>query len=235
MSDPWTPQQLPGSSITNSDEVLYRTFFLTDVQSLPGLDYVVAFSTPSYNTYATTYPVDTNGIYNGGDATGTVSNALRGSAATMPLYQPGWLAIHDAASGNVRGLRQLNVTEALTLIPGFPFPAPHADTTMGNFQDEIPQGGVEMYPFGTGGAEVLWWSTTYGIGRYTIDAPPSATTPVLSLKRVPGGMLRVNWTGLGCLQSATNVLGPYVTILNSVSGYTLVPGAGSEFFRVVVQ
>jgi hypothetical protein len=153
----------------------------------------------------------------------------------MPNYQPGWLAIHDATSGNIRGLRLLDVTEALTLIPGFPFPAPHADTTMGNFQDEIPQGGIEMYPFGGGGAEVLWWSTTYGIGRYTIDAPPSATTPVLTLKAVPGGMMRVDWTGLGCLQSSTDVLGPYVTIPNSVSGYTFIPGTGNQFFRVVVQ
>jgi len=73
------------------------------------LDYVVAFSTPSYNTYATTYPPDPN-IYNGGD--NSVSNALRGSSSTIPNYQPGWLAIHDAASGKVRGLRLLNVTEA---------------------------------------------------------------------------------------------------------------------------
>jgi hypothetical protein len=48
---------------------------------------------------------------------------------------------------------------------------------MGNYQDEIPQGGVKMYPFGSGGAEVLWWSSTFGIGRYTIDAPPSASMP----------------------------------------------------------
>jgi hypothetical protein len=231
-NDAWTPEQLPGSSITNSSDLVYRTFFLTDVQTLPGLDYVVAYSTPSYNTYLTTYPIDPN-IYNGGD--GTVSNALRGSSSTMPNYQPGWLAVHDATSGDVRGLRLLNVTEALTLIPGFPFPAPHADTIMGNFQDEIPQGGIEMYPFVNGGAEVLWWSTTYGIGRYTIDAPPSATAPVLTLRTVPGGMMRVDWTGLGSLQTATDVLGPYTTIPNSVSGYTFIPGTDKQFFRVVVQ
>ena len=231
-SDPWTPEQLPGTSITNSDEVLYRTFFLTDVQTLPGLNYVVAYSTPSYNTYATTYPPDPN-IYNGGD--GTVSNALRGSSSTRPNYQPGWLAIHDASSGAVRGLHLLNVTEALTLIPGFPFPAPHADTTMGNFQDEIPQGGVEMYPLANGGAEVLWWSTTYGIGRYAIDAPASASPPVLTIQKVPGGMIRVDWTGLGCLQSSADLSGPYVTILNSVSGYTFVPSGDTRYFRVVVQ
>ncbi len=233
ISDPFTPEQLPGNGITNGAEVLYRTFFLTDVQTLPGLDYVVAYSTPSYNTYATTYPPDTSGIYNGGND--SVSNALRGASSTIPEYQPGWLAIHDQATGNVRGLHLLDVTEALTLIPGYPFPAPHADTTMGNFQDEIPQGGIEMYPFGNGGSEVLWWSTTYGIGRYTIDAPPSAGAPKLSIRNVPGGMVRVDWTGLGCLQSAPDVAGPYVTIPNSVSGYTFVPGSTSQYFRVIVQ
>ena len=232
--DPWVPAQLPSSSITNSEDVLYRTFFLTDVQTLPGLDYIVGYSTPSYNTYQTTYPLDTSGIYNGGD--GAVQRALQGALPDMPdnYYQPGWLVIHDQATGNVRGLRQLNVTEALTLIPGYPAPAPHADTVMGNYQDEIPQGGVEMYPFGNG-AEVLWWSTTYGIGRYTIDAPPSPTNPKLSIRTVPGGMVRVDWTGLGSLQSATNVHGPYVTIPQSVSGYTFVPSPGPRFFRVVMQ
>jgi hypothetical protein len=58
---------------------------------------------------------------------------------------------------------------------------------------------------------------------------------VLTLKPVPGGMMRVDWTGLGCLQAATDVLGPYVTIPNSVSGYTFIPGADNRFFRVVVQ
>lgn len=232
VADTWSPQQLPGSGITNVDEVLYRTFFLTDVQTLPGLDYVVAFSTPSYNTYGTTYPPDPN-IYNGGD--NTVSNALRGATTSLPHYQPGWLAIHDQTTGNVRGLYMLNVTEALTLIPGYAFPAPHADTTMGNYQDEIPQGGIEMYPFGGGGSEVLWWSSTYGIGRYTIDAPPSPSAPKLALKSVPGGMMRVDWSGLGVLQKATDVEGPYVTVPNSVSGYTFVPGTGNQFFRVVVE
>jgi hypothetical protein len=232
-NDPFSPQQLPGASITNSAETLYRTFFLTDVQTLPGLDYVVAYSTPSYNTFATTYPADTAGVYNGGD--GSVETALKGASPGPVAYQPGWLAIHDQATGNVRGLHQLNVTEALTLLPGFPAPAPHADTTMGNYQDEIPQGGVEMYPFGSGGAEVLWWSSTFGIGRYTIDAPPSAVTPALTIHGVPGGMMQVRWTGLGVLQTSTSVAGPYTTINGSVSGYTFVPGAGNQFFRVIVQ
>ena len=34
----------------------------------------------------------------------------------MP-YQPGWLAVHDQITGEVRGLRKLNVTEALNVIP----------------------------------------------------------------------------------------------------------------------
>lgn len=226
-SESWTPQQIDPSTITNSSEVLYRTYFLTDVQTLPGLDYVVAFSTPSYNTYVTTYPPDPN-IYNGGDS--SISNALRGAAPTPPDYQPGWLAIHDQATGNVRGLHLLNVTEALTLVPPYPFPAPHADTIMGNFVDEIPQGGIEMYPLASGGVEVLWWSTTYGIGRYTIDAPP--TQPVLLIASLPGGMIRLDWSGGGTLQSAPNVSGPFTNMPTAVSGYTFLPSPGNQFFRL---
>ena len=233
VAETWTPQQLSPDSITNSSEVLYRTYFLTDVQTLPGLDYVVAFSTPSYNTYVTTYPPDPL-IYNGGDS--SISNALRGASSTMPNYQPGWLAVHDQATGNVRGLHLLNATEALTLIPEYPtFPPPHADTTMGNFQDEIPQGGVEMYQLGNGGAEVLWWSTTYGIGRYTIDALASSTQPRLSIRNVPSGMVRLDWTGQGTLQFAGDVSGPYTSIPTAVSGYTFVPGSGNSFFRILAQ
>jgi hypothetical protein len=48
-------------------------------------------------------------------------------------------------------------------------------------------------------------------------------------------MMQVKWTGLGVLQTSTSVTGPYSTINGSVSGYTFVPGAGNQFFRVIVQ
>ncbi len=171
-ADAWAPQQINPVDITNSPDIVYRTYFLTDVQTLPGLNYVVACSTPSYNTFTTTYPPDAN-YYNGG--TGAVPAALQGNSPAPQSYQPGWLAIHDQATGNVRGLHMLNVTEALTFIPGSSAPAPHADILMGYYQDEIPQGGIEMYPSTNGAAEVLWWSTTYGIGRYIIPAGATST------------------------------------------------------------
>jgi hypothetical protein len=170
--DSWSPQQISPSAITNSAGVVYRTYFLTDVQTLPGLGYVVADSTPSYNTFTTSYPPDPL-YYNGG--TGAVPAALQGNSPTPQTYQPGWLAIHDQTTGNVLGLHMLNATEALTLIPGYPAPAPHADLTMGYYQDGIPQGGIEMYPAAGADAEILWWSTTYGIGRYTIATGVTST------------------------------------------------------------
>ena len=48
VADTFNPEQVPGGTITNSTDVIYRTFFLTDVQSMPGLPYVVGYSTPSF-------------------------------------------------------------------------------------------------------------------------------------------------------------------------------------------
>ena len=39
--DVYAPEQVPGNSISNSVDVIYRTLFETDVQTLPGLDYAV--------------------------------------------------------------------------------------------------------------------------------------------------------------------------------------------------
>ena len=209
--------------------------FLTDVQTLPGLDYVVAYSTPSYNTYQTAYPADTSGNYNGGD--GSVSNALRGASSTMPNYQPGWLAVHSQTNGQVQGLHRLDVTEALTLIPGYPFPAPHADTAFGFGQDQIPQGGIELYPVldsagHTVGSEILWWSSTYGFGRFYIDTEPVAS--VLKATPVASGLLVLQWNGAGILQSASTVTGPYADVVGARSGYACA-GSAVRFFRLRLQ
>jgi hypothetical protein len=97
---------------------------------------------------------------------------------------------------------------------------------MGYYQDEIPQGGIEMYPSASGGAEVLWWSTTYGIGRYTIPASSAATNGavgvfatiaasgadrIISFTAPPGlpnrilfttNLLSTNWVTLGIATEA---------------------------------
>lgn len=225
LSEGFAPEQVSGNSITNSTDVIYRTLFLTDVQTLPGLAYVVADSTPSYNTFPTSI--------NGNDS--TVQNALKGSSPNPMPYQPGWLAVHDLQTGEVLGLHKLPVTEALNVVGSGPT-APHADMSMGYFQDLIPQGGVEMYAVrsGTGdtvGAEVLWWSATYGYGRYYIDTAPQANH--LRTTRVPTGM-KLEWTGGGVLQSATSVEGPYTDEIGLCSGYAYT-GPATKFFRLRLQ
>ncbi|MEO7675693.1 MAG: hypothetical protein ABIV39_02890, partial [Verrucomicrobiota bacterium] len=206
------------SSITNSVDVIYRTFFLSDVQALAGQDWVLAYSTPSFRTFDNP----------------SVQSALKGSSPDPMPYQPGWLAVHDQNTGEVRGLRKLNVTEALNVIPSTT--APPIDFYTGWFIYAIPQGGVELYPVlnaagEVAGAEVLWWSATYGIGRYSIDTPPAATH--LRSSRVARG-IQLDWNGAGVLQSASNVEGPYTDEIAVCSGYTY-PGTATKFFRLRVQ
>ena len=151
----------------------------------------------------------------------------------MP-YQPGWVAIHDQRTGEVRGLRKLNVTEALNILPGTN--APPIDFYLGWSVSALPQGGVEMYPIAnsaaeTVGAEILWWSSTYGYGRYYIDTAPPANKLRASLA---GGKVRLDWTGAGILQNASAVEGPYSNIPEAFQGYTY-SGASPQYFRLLVQ
>lgn len=216
--DVFSPEQVPGNSISNSVEVIYRTMFETDAQTLPGLDYVVTYSTPSFRTF------------NNPD----VQSLLKGNSPNPMPFQPGWIAIHDQRTGEVRGLHKLSVTEALNVLPDTN--APPIDFYTGWFVSALPQGGLEMYPVlnsasETVGAEVLWWSATYGYGRYYIDTAP----PAISLRvRLAGGKVRLDWTGAGMLQSASAVEGPYNNIPEAFQGYTY-SGASPQYFRLLVQ
>lgn len=217
-ADPFDAEAVAGADITNSVDVIYRTLFMTDVQSLPGLDYVVAYSTPSFRTFDNP----------------SVQSAIKGSSPDPMPYQPGWLAVHDQISGEVRGLRKLNVTEALNVIPSTT--SPPIDFYAGWFVYEIPQGGVELYPVlnslsEVAGVEVLWWSATYGIGRYYISTPPAASH--LRSTRVGNG-LKLEWNGAGVLQSASTVNGPYADEIAAVSGY-IYAGTDTKFFRLRLQ
>ncbi|MBP9900270.1 MAG: hypothetical protein KBH45_02335, partial [Verrucomicrobia bacterium] len=202
-SDSFPVEQVAGSTITNSVDVIYRSYFLTDVQALSGQDWVLAYSTPSFRTFNNS----------------TVQSALKGSSPDPMPYQPGWLAIHDQVTGEVRGLRKLNVTEALNVIPSTTG-APE-DFTTGWFSYAIPQGGVELYPVlnaasEVAGVEILWWSATYGFGRYYVDTPPAASH---LLGTQVGGGIKLEWKGAGVLQSASNVQGPYADEIAVSSGY----------------
>jgi len=218
IADTYNPEQVPGSEITNSTDVVYRTLFLTDVQSWAGLPYVVAYSTPSFRTFDNP----------------AVQTALKASSPDPMPYQPGWLAIHGADQGELLGLRKLNVTEALNVLPSTQ--APPIDFYTGWFVYAIPQGGVELYPVlnaasEIAGVEVLWWSATYGFGRYYIDTPPAASQ--LRGNKVANG-LQLEWNGAGVLQSADSVSGPYVDEIAACSGY-VYSGPATKFFRLRLQ
>lgn len=218
--DSFPVEQVAGGSITNSTDVIYRTYFLTDVQTLPGLDWVLAYSTPSFRTFDN----------------GTVSNALRGASTEAPNYQPGWLAVHDQVTGEVRGLRKIDVTEALNVIPSTT--APPIDFYAGWFIYAIPQGGVELYPVlnansELAGVEILWWSATYGIGRYYIDTPPTSNTALRY--SLVNGKLQLDWDGVAQVEAASAVTGPYAPITGACEGPYTYNGTAPQFFRLRLQ
>lgn len=220
--DSFPVQQVAGSTITNSSDVIYRTYFLTDVQALAGQDWVLTYSTPSFRTFNNA----------------TVQSALKGSSPDAMPYQPGWLAIHDQATGEVRGLRKLNVTEALNVIPSTTG-APE-DFTTGWFSYAIPQGGVELYPVlndnsELAGVEILWWSATYGFGRYYLDTPPTSPTSGFTIN-VDNGKIRLDWTGIGQVYAASDAAGPFTPLTGACEGpYYLNLMQSQQFFQLRVK
>jgi hypothetical protein len=218
LADTFPVEQVAGATISNSTDVIYRTYFLTDVQALAGQDWVLAYSTPSFRTFDNA----------------TVQTYLKGNSPDPMPYQPGWLAIHDQITGEVRGLRKLNVTEALNVIPSTQ--APPIDFYTGWYCYAIPQGGVELYPVlnaasQVAGVEILWWSTTYGFGRYYIDTAPAAS--MLRGTGVGNGV-KLQWNGAGVLQSCSTVNGTYTDEIGARSGY-VYPGPATKFFRLRLQ
>ncbi len=220
-ADVFNAEAVTSAGITNSVDVIYRTLFLTDAQSLPGLDYVVGYSTPSFRTF------DNPGV----------QAAIKGSSPDPMPYQPGWLAIHDQNTGEVRGLRKLNVTEALNVIPTTT--SPPIDFYTGWFVYALPQGGVELYPVlnsasEVAGVEILWWSATYGYGRYYIDTAPLPASSGLRASIV-NGKLQLDWNGIAAVQAASAVEGPYETISGACSGPYTYNGAAPKYFRLRLQ
>ncbi len=223
VGDSFPVEQVAGSSIVNSTDVIYRTCFLTDVQALSGQDWVLAYSTPSFRTFDNP----------------SVQSVLKGNSPDPMPYQPGWLAIHDQATGEVRGLHKLNVTEALNVIPSTT--APPIDFYTGWSSYAIPQGGVEMYPVLNGasevaGVEILWWSATYGFGRYYVNASPADVAPssALSYTNVSATALKLDWTGVGVLETTTDLTEPFTTVGGALPGHihNLVPETPRRFFRL---
>ena len=115
----------------------------------------------------------------------------------MP-YQPGWLAVHGAEQGEVLGLRKLNVTEALNIIPGTQ--APPIDFYTGWFVYGIPQGGVELYPVLSATGDPVGVEDSSGGARPTASAAttsgrrrqPRACRGIAAAKGIA-----VEWSGAG--------------------------------------
>ena len=81
------------------------------------------------------------------------------------------------------------------------------------------------------GVEILWWSATYGLGRYYIDTAPVAGH--LLGTRIASG-LQLNWNGAGVLQAAPSATGTYVDVIGARSGY-VYSGPAAQFFRLKVN
>lgn len=129
----------------------YIGWFLSGFDAANGLPYFVVYSTPSWDT----------------KDPGTAGSLGFGDNPLDTPYLPGWLALHDIVTGEyIEGsAHMLDVTEGDQIdgdtdLDTRPIARWHG--TLGDVNLYIPETAAE------GGAELLWHSGTYGIGRYTI-------------------------------------------------------------------
>ncbi|MBN2330164.1 MAG: hypothetical protein JXR73_23700 [Candidatus Omnitrophica bacterium] len=125
---------------------VYRTSFISDMDSADGLQYVIAYSTPSWNSYGA----------NGG------------------VFAPGWLAVHDVSGqeekdGKIISYYKINTTEDTELYDlgatddqGNPAATSEWHGTQGEIDVHVPSTAAE------GACEILWEGGIYGYGRYVI-------------------------------------------------------------------
>lgn len=116
--------------------------------------YFAVYSSPSWDTK---------------DAETAGALGFSGNPADVP-YLPGWLALHDAATGAyIEGsARKLNVTEADELDGDTVGTANVSSRWHGTLGD------LEMNVLGSGDqaqVELLWYSGVYGFGRYIVGEP----------------------------------------------------------------
>ncbi len=137
-----TGPELPEGEEPAYDE--YQVRFMTTVEGHPDLDYVVAYSTPSWNS----------------------------AALGIDPPRPGFLALHDVSGtglvdGALISYHTLDVSEADEVIdPTEAEPTGYWQSTGGNVR--IYRSANDA----AGACEVLWHSGTYGYARYTIGETP---------------------------------------------------------------
>lgn len=96
-----------------------------------------------------------------------------------------------------------------------------------------------------GGVSVEWWSQDPTGGRHLINntSDPMAlkayrartgvgAVPVLHPPVLSGGNVTLSWTGVGELQEAGLVTGPYSTIINQANPSTLSATNGQSYYRI---
>jgi hypothetical protein len=165
----FTPQSDGGSN-----SVKYSAHFIGDIDASANVNYVVAYSTPSWNSIGIGSP-----------------------------QQPGWLALHDMITGNLIATYQINVTEADELLSSDQaalFQATIGYVTM----DTLPSGTVEIlwsspvYGYGrylvSDNAKRFTLDKTINTIWEMLDGPTNAVWPIINDQVDPGAPVANNNT-----------------------------------------
>jgi hypothetical protein len=77
------------------------------------------------------------------------------------------------------------------------------------------------------------WATVATNTSFAAYSPVTSTviTPIVLHVQSTGGNIVLDWSG-GILQSATNVVGPYLDVNGAPNPYSVPPTNAQEFFRV---
>jgi hypothetical protein len=91
---------------------------------------------------------------------------------------------------------------------------------------------VASVPAGWNGDTLkLTVTNAYGSTSISVVLAVSTAPPTISITNLGNGQLKLNWA-VGTLQSATNVTGPYIDILNATAPYTVQTTNTQQFYRL---
>ena len=94
--------------------------------------------------------------------------------------------------------------------------------------------GIEWTQVNADGSYTLINDTANGgYPAFQSGTAPNAPHPVLTIARAPGAQVTLTWGSTGTLQVASNVHGPYTSLLGVTSPYTTTV-SGAAYYRVIV-
>ncbi len=197
-----------------------------DVSSLPSPGANI-FATPSLTVFfrkdsATGAPGI--GLFNGSKETALTDAA--GAALKSGVADANW---HNFGVYFDRPGSRLGV-----YVDGAPLAMVDLETFAGGIYKDYSNSGVGTGGAGFNGTQAQWMDNfQVGLAGSAITATAEATKPGPIAIKLGAGQVEITWPGVGTLQEATEVLGPWTPVTGAASGIKINAAVARKFYRLL--